>query len=260
MKERRTHNPEIDEEKEEEGNMLPLLIEWANREEISYRLIDAAMRGLHLSSSRESVLDGLSALASGMLSRMIPSSPVGGSIYWRQTVSVDMLRNNGGLFTFDTTASIQEQNPIKEWDRLCRIEPQTIRDAFRVFDVLKRGREGTMDARLLRICGVDGCGRFFISARSGARVSRACSKAHQAVLTARDLRASPPYLEREKRRNARRMAAVREAEKLVGQWTEEGKTPDERERLLWKWNEENGSVLGKKAVFNVLENEDGKQK
>lgn len=243
-------------DEEGEGNMLPLLIEWANGEESGYRLIDAAMWGLNLSSNREDVFGGLSALAREMLSRMIaPSGSLPDPIYWRQTVSVDLLRQNNGYFTFDAIPSIEGQNPMSGWDQFCRLPPQTIRGAFQVFDTLLSGRRGAMDARLLRICGVDGCGRFFVSPRGGARESRACSKAHQAVLLSRELRASTAYREREKKRNALRMAAVRKAEILVRGWKEEGRTQKERESLLRAWNEKNGEVIKKRAFYNILEKE-----
>ena len=249
MAERTTHNPEM--EDEGEGNMLPLLIEWANGEESGYRLIDAAMWGLNLSVTREDVLGGLSALSREMLLRML--DPSTDPIYWRQTVSLDVLTRNGEHFQFDTISSIAGQNPMDGWDQLCRLHPQTIRGAFRVFDALRNGRGGKMDVKLLRICELAGCGRFFISPRGGARASRACSRAHQAVLVSRKLRSSPTYREREKNKTARRMAAVREAEKRVSGWKKEGKTREEVSSLLWTWNKENGAVLGKRAVNTILE-------
>ncbi|MHB1927660.1 MAG: hypothetical protein ACYCRD_10410 [Leptospirillum sp.] len=244
---------------EMEGTMLPLMIEWANGEKSGYRLIDAAMRGLDLASDRDAVFEGLSALSEEMLSRMIAHAP--GSInpiYWRQTISVDALRqNDDGLFEFETFPSIQGQNPISGWEKLIRLNPQAIRDAFRVFDSLREGRKGPMDQRNLRMCAVPKCGRYFIIRRGGQRESKACCKAHGNILSARRLRASPKYQERERHRNTERMRAVREAEKLVRKWIEDGKTPKERETLLRSWNAENGSHLGKRAFFNILEKGSG---
>lgn len=68
----------------------------------------------------------------------------------------------------------------------------------------------------------------------------------------RKFRTSLRYQEGGKERNARRMAAVREAEKRVSGWKKEGKNAGEVSRLLWAWNAENGSILGKRAINNIL--------
>lgn len=244
------------EEKDDTLNMLSLLIEWANGEESGYRLVDAAMMGLEIKSSREEVFKGLSALSREMLTRMISAvgMKVPEDIDWRQTVSVDRLAYSGeGVFRLDTVPSIEGQNPMKGWGQLIALGAQIIRDSFRVFDDIRKGREGPMDATRLGICQAPGCNRFLISPRLGKRRSRACSKTHQAIITAQSLRSSEAYRERERERNARRMAAVREAEKIVTAWKREGKSPGEIQRLLLDWNKGNGGILGKKSLYSILE-------
>ncbi|OOH77758.1 hypothetical protein [Leptospirillum ferriphilum] len=120
--------------------------------------------------------------------------------------------------------------------------------AMRMFGALIEG--GRLDPERVGKCH---CGRYFLSARLGARKSRACSKAHQAILMSRELRSSPEYREREKQRNARRMAAVREAEKIIAAWKREGKSPGEVQNLLWDWNKGKGGILGKRSLYSILE-------
>lgn len=257
MDENKTHIKDEQESAESVGDMLPLLLEWANKEQSSLRLIGAAMCGMNVASTQEEVFAGLSALSREMLGRMIEVSgstaPFLEDIPWRQTVSVDRLVWSEKGFEFDSIPSINEQNPMSEWDQLIPLGAQIIRDTFRVFDGLKQGRSAPMDTSRLRLCSAPGCDKFFLAARTGKRESRGCSKQHRAIIVARELRSSPAYLQREKERNAKRMAAVRVAEKLMNQWINEGKTARERELSLRKWNEANGAIIGKRAFYNILE-------
>ena len=123
-----------------------------------------------------------------------------------------------------------------------------IQVGYRMFGALIE--DGTLSPEIVGKCY---CGRYFKSARTGQRKSRTCSPEHRDILLAREYRAGERYEAKGRARNTERMRAVREAEKLVGQWTREGIPSKEKECLLWKWNDENGAVLRKRALYRILE-------
>lgn len=185
----------------------------------------------------------------GKISSWVLGQVIRGShsiIYGEHVSALGLTKEDGsyGFQKFDTTAPF---NPLPglHLDN----EAQTdIQVAYRIFGFMTDGVR--IDSERVGQCY---CGRFFFSLRAGERKSRACSKAHQAVLSARMLREHPDYLQKERNRNTKRMSAVREAEKLLHAWMNEGRTARECEKLLHSWNTKNGSVIGKRSFFNILE-------
>ena len=207
-------------------------------------------------TGNEPVLRILQAISRGVLDQASNGLPT--IVYGEQVSSLGFQRENG-LFSpvrLDTTASFRL---YPGWG-LDGEKQEDVQVAFRMFGYLVSGgllspeRVGKCPCPLpMKDSEPRLCGRYFLSLRLGQKKSRACSKAHQAVLIAKELRDSPKYREKENARNARRMAAVREAEKRVAGWKKEGKTKEEVLSLLWTWNKENGSILKKRAFFNILE-------
>ena len=197
------------------------------------------------SSGDEAVLRILAVVAAHVLNQAIKGAL--DLMFANHTVALGFHKEGGVLvpYRYNTTASFE---PIPGLG-LDAEKKNDVQVAFRMFGALTEG--GMLDPGNLGKCPV--CSRFFISLRSGARKSRACSKAHQAVLMSQELRSSPEYREREKQRNARRMAAVREAEKIVATWKREGKSPGEVQNLLWDWNKVKGGILGKRSLYSILE-------
>lgn len=278
-------------EEKSEGNMLSLLIGWANKDKENDHLVDEVYDRCGVESNLsnvDGVIFALSILSKGMLDRMIeaasnlryaasnlldseqlPAFIDPGPLYWRKTISFDRLCWEHDGFRFSSVPTVAQADPMDGWNlepdansevwgnRKERLSAKMVKDAFIVFDKLRWNRNGPIDPRKIRVCGVPECGKYFILKRGGQRESKACSKAHGNVLSARRLRASPAYLEKGRTKNTERMRAVREAEKLVQQWTNEGHDTINRQSLLWKWNAENGSILGKRAIAGILEKGSG---
>ncbi len=185
-----------------------------------------------------------------VISRHVLDQTVQGAkniVYCYQTSALGFHEENGSLqpLRFGTMAVL---DPIPGL-YLGEEQDGDVQIALRMFGHLIES--GTIARERVGKCPV--CGRYFLSSRLGKRKSRACSREHQAVLGAREHRAGERYQERGRARNAERMRAIREAERLLKWWAGEGRTPGERERLLRVWNRENGSALGKRAFYNILE-------
>ena len=224
-----------------------LLVDLANGE-AREKILDARRftmgQDLFIRADEENVGVIIGKIAGHVLDQVIRGSV---SIVYGEHVSALGLAREGrgyGFRKFDTTTSFK---PLPGLD-LGNETANDIQVAYRIFEHLVSGE--SIDSGRVGQCY---CGRYFLSIRTGKRKSRACSKAHQAVACARKLRESPAYLQRERDRNTERMRLVREAEKLVRKWVGEGMTARECERLLHVWNDRKGSVLGKRAFFNLLE-------
>lgn len=195
-------------------------------------------------TGNEAVLLILGGIARHVLDQAMMGA--GTILYGEQVSGLGFHHRRNGLLAprrFDTMASFK---PLPGFG--LDAEPRDIQVAYRMFGGLIEG--GTLFPERIGKCH---CGRYFRSVRLGQKKSRACSPAHRAVLSSRELRADPDYKERANIRDAKRIAAVRKAGKLVSRWNLEGKSPQEKERLLRDWNEENGSILGKRSFFNILE-------
>ena len=237
MEERTTHTP---------GEKI--LVALANGEPPEAALNLAIHRSLGGKAvSRERLIAGLSLLAGEILDNLLSGKRV---IVWAMRPAFYQMVLRGGKYVFEDSVSGADRFVAPGWKVAGEFEPVEVRAILEVFDGL-RGGVNSIDGQRLGKCPI--CSRYFVSLRSGERKSRACSKAHRAVLLARELRSSERYRERENNRNARRMAAVREAERLVSGWRKEGKSGSELSRLLWAWNAEKGSILGKRAINTILE-------
>ncbi len=214
------------------------------REETALTVWDESQGRTANPSDGVSVLEILRVVARHVLDQAIMGVP--NIVYCNQVSALGFHRGDGSYspLRFGTMAKLL---PIPGLD-LGGKEENDVQISLRMFNHLVEN--GTLSPERVGKCH---CGRYFLSVRLGQRKSRACSKAHQAVLTARGLRSSPAYLKKENEKNARRMAAVREGEKLMIRWIEEGRKHCEREGLLREWNEKNNSVLGKRALNNILE-------
>ena len=196
-------------------------------------------------TGNEPVLRILKEVARHVLDQAIKGMPV---VYGEQVSALGFHKENGLLapLRFDTAASFV---PVPGLGLHNEFKPD-IQVAFRMFGGLIEG--GAISPERIGKCH---CGRYFLSARLGQKKSRACSKDHQAVLISRELRSSKQYREMETKKNARRMAAVREGEKLMIRRIEEGKPHKERTCLLRDWNEKNGAILWRRGLSNILEGE-----
>lgn len=225
-----------------------ILVDLANREHPDAALNLAIHRSLGGKAvSWERLVAGLSRLAAELLDNLLSGKRV---IVWAMRPAFYQIVLRGGSHVFEEAVDGADRFVAPGWKVAGEFEPGEVRAILEIFDGLREGVD-SIDGQRLGKCPI--CSRYFVSLRSGERKSRACSKAHQAVLVARELRSSERYREREKARNARRMAAVREAQKLVRRWIEEGLPSKEREKRLLEWNTENGSALGKRAFYGILE-------
>lgn len=239
MEERTTHTP---------GEKI--LVDLANKEHPDAALDLAIHRSLSGKAvSRERLVAGLSLLAGEMLDNLLAGLSV---IVWAMRPAFYQIVLRGGSHVFEDSVSGADRFVLPGMKVAADFKPAEIRAILEVFDGLREGAT-SIDTRRLGKCPI--CSRYFVSLRTGSKKSRACSKAHQAVLVARELRSREPYRKREKERNARRMAAVREAERLVSRWKEEGRPDSDICRLLWSWNKENGAILGKRAINSILDKE-----
>ena len=239
MEERTTHTP---------GEKI--LVALANGEPPEAALNLAIHRSLGGKAvSRERLIAGLSLLAGEILDNLLSGKSV---IVWAMRPAFYQIVLRGGSHVFEKAVDGAERFAAPGWKVAGEFETGEVRAILEIFDGLQEGAT-SIDTRRLGKCPI--CSRYFVSLRTGSRKSRACSKAHQAVLVARELRSSELYRKREKGRNARRMAAVREAERLVSRWKEEGRPSSDISRLLWLWNKENGAILGKRSINNILDKE-----
>lgn len=201
------------------------------------------------------IAEGLSLLAIELIDKLIEARTKKlAFITYAAQEKTDSLYWKDGRYIFGDIAFGFNRRAIPTWKISKVLSEIDIHDVLQVFSHLQN-KIGPIDPERLGKCPI--CGRYFVSRRRGKRKSRACSKDHQAVLVARELRSSPAYREREKLRNTQRMSAVREAESLVSMWRNEGKTKSEVFHLLWDWNKKNGSILGKRSIHNMLEKKGG---
>ena len=215
------------------------------RQETAMMILDESRGRIANPSGDIAVRRILAVISRHVLDQAIKGAP--NIIYCNQASALGFHKENGSLapMRFNTMSKLL---PVPGLD-LGEESDNDIQISLRMFGFLIEN--GTLSPEKVGKCPI--CTRYFISQRSGQRRSRACSKAHQAVLVARELRSGHVYRDREKERNARRMAAVRTAERLVSMWKEERKSSTEVSRLLWSWNEENGSILGKRSINTILE-------
>lgn len=237
MKKRTTHIP---------GEKI--LVDAANGLPSENVLNEAIRRSLAGKSiSKERLVSGLSLLAGELLDNLLSGKRI---VLWAMRPAYYQMVLRDGRHVFEDSVSGADRFVLPGMRVAVDFNPTEIQAILEVFDELRKGVV-SIDGQRLGKCQV--CSRYFVSSRTGLRKSRACSKPHQSVLVARELRSSTAYRAREKARNTQRMAAVREAERLVAGWRNEGKTRSEISRLLWAWNAENGSVLGKRAINTILE-------
>jgi len=136
-------------------------------------------KDLFISADQEKVESILGKIAGHVLWQVIRGDRL---IAYGEYVSALGLTIEDGAYgfrRFDTTA------PFKPLPGLFLDNegPNNIQVAYRIFEHLTSG--GIIDSERVGKCY---CGRFFRSLRAGARKSRACSKAHQAILSSREMR------------------------------------------------------------------------
>ena len=222
---------------------MTLLVDWSSRETVPIEAIEELVPDwIRERLDWSTVSRELPLFARAFLEGI--TKPGIKSLEWRKVRSRDMVFRSGSILSFERLSG--ESYSTKTFRG---ISPEVLD----FFEGVRSRFPSRIDVEPLGRCEV--CRRFFISLRGGKRRSRACGKQHQAVLSSRESRNSDTYRAKERLRNRERMAAVREAERLVRQWRRKGMTDKEQANLLWMWNDEKGSILGKKAIFNILKKE-----